>query len=121
MRQVTEYGSTQFDVKLHAHPDTKLVWYKDGSEVSEDMHTRFHYTIDNESINSTLHLKNVTVADEGTYTIKATSPDGRKIEYTTELKVTEWTRPYVAPLVEKSSPLVRSYPSQTSSIDFQIR
>ena len=121
VKHVTEYGSTQFDVQLHAHPETKLIWYKDGHEVNEDFKTRFHYTIDNESINSTLHLKNVSVADEGQYTIKATSPDGKKMEYTTELKVTEWTRPYVAPLIENAQPVVKSYTNQTSHIDFQIR
>ena len=82
---------------------------------------RFHYTIDNESIASTLHLKNVSVADQGHYTIKATSPDGKTMEYSTELKVTEWTRPYVAPIIEKAKPHYKSFQSQTSQIDFQIR
>ena len=121
VRQVTEYASAQFDVQLHAHPDTTIAWYKDGEKVNEDTRTRFHYTIDNESIASTLHLKNVSVADEGHYTIKAISPDGKSMEYSTELKVTEWTRPYTAPIIEKAKPQYKTIQSQTSQIDFQIR
>ena len=68
--EIAPHETVVLDVRLHAHPDTKVTWYKDGSPVSENKRIHSTHSVFDRHMVYTLLIDDVTVTDAGQYVVK---------------------------------------------------
>ena len=118
-----EKHTAVLDVRLHAHPDTTVTWYKDGKPVEETGDSRIHstYSVFDRHLVYTLLIDDVTITDAGQYLVRAIGPAGEVAEHVSELSVAPMDiEPVVPRFIGEQETRVEARPGDIAQFDAQI-